>query len=719
MKSFLITLILILFAAYLSVISFQNPVYANPFTSSLRETIASGSHVYVTWDEISNGIASVMFAQSHDYGNTLGKPVKLANDIGIAIPRQMAVSGNNVYLAWGTDTGNSHGIFFRKSADYGNTFESALELSDPSMRCSSVTGLQATESYVYVFFNCYNSASHEGSIVFRASNDNATTFGKPVTLFHGTGIFINSGLSTSSHGKNIYALTETNYPVSTPDSVLFRKSTDGGENFSEAVDLSGNKNSHVNSQVISNENHVYVIWRDYHDSNFKDLIYRKSDDYGTTFGAAVKLNIDKKDTEMYNTPFLLARDDDVHVSWEEIHQGPVQTQYQLLRTSTDGGNTFGPEQKLTDTITMSYDLEHGGIIQGQGKDVYYVWEGPSNLIYDINGIYFMKSSDGGKTFGMQRDLNKLNTNTHDMYYPQVSISGSNIYVTGETAEKGNEILFISSHDNGTTFSKMVNINNYKSNMVSYVYTPLKQLKDGVLPQNVKCQQGLELVINTQSQFPACVRHSSLPRMLSHGWAYGIDDIAEQASKKTTEIITIGDKIPENNGLVPVTVTEITNHAESLDSITIWTFRPVDRYDDNHITLDIPQKFSTSQWVVDGNNNDVIDRSRMPENFAIAGTGLSFPVICSPTEKVVGDGDSSYSLPITKGNPLVFVQGSRWGMFPDSNGDYSLKYTSLFETQVKFPKGAHIILNETQSCFLEYKMDNYTKAFYTKAVFKMD
>lgn len=60
-----------------------------------------------------------------------------------------------------------------------------------------------------------------------------------------------------------------------------------------------------------------------------------------------------------------------------------------------------------------------------------------------------------------------------------------------------------------------------------------------------------------------------------------------------------------------------------------------------------------------------------------------------------------------------------GMFPDSNGDYSLKYASPFETKVEFPKSVHVISNDTQSCFLERGMYNFTKAYYTKAVFKMD
>ncbi len=717
MKKIILSLILIVFFLYVIPTSSHNHAYADP-VARLSQTVASENHVYVEWKRVSNGTASIMLTHSSDYGNTFGKAIQVTDDVGFDISR-ISNSYNNVYLAWDTDTENHHGIFLKKSSDYGNTFGPTIMLSNPDKLCNSLRGLESTGSNVYVFFSCYNIASQEGSIVFRASHDNATTFGKPIILFQGMGVFSNGPFWASIQGKNVYTITEENFPVSTPDSVLFRRSTDGGNTFSDIVNLSNNKNSHVNPQVFSNQNHVYVTWLDYYDNYFNDLTFRKSDDFGATFGNLTKLNTNKPDTDMFNNPFLEIVGNKIYVSWEEIHQGPVQTQYQLLRTSTDGGDTFGPEQKLTDIVSMGYNLQQGGIALGKGQNMYYLYPGISNPTFDIAGVFFKKSSDGAKTFGTPLDLNKLNPTPHDMYDPQITVSGDDVYVTADTQDRGNEIFFVSSHDNGTTFGKVVNINNYDSGISkTKVISPLKQLHSGIAAQNVKCSDELELVLNSQKS-PACVRHVSLPRLLSHGWVYGVSDTAEIASKKTQEIITIGNKIPNRNGLVPVTVTEITNHAESLDSITIWTFRPVDCCNNNHITLDVPQNFSTSSWIVDEHNNDIIDKSRMPDNFGIAGTGLSLPIICSPTEKVVGDGDSPYTLPIKKGNSLVLVKGSKWGMFPDSNGEYSLKYASPFETKVAFPKNVQIISNETKSCFLGHKMYNFTKAFYTKAVFKVD
>jgi hypothetical protein len=710
-------LTLALFLTCTICISFHANAYANVFTR-LSQTIASENHVYVEWNRVSNGTYSIMFAHSSDNGNTFGNAVKIVDDVGFGMP-QISDSTNNVYIAWDIDDGKHHGIFLKKSINYGNTFEPAILLSNKDQLCSSLRGLETAGSNVYVFFSCYNSIFQQGSIVFRVSHDNATTFGKPITLFEGKGISSNGPFWVSVQGKNIYAIIEDSYPVSAPDSVLFRRSMDGGDTFSDTVDLSNSKYSHVNPQVFSSENHVYVTWRNY-DNYYKDLMFRKSDDYGTTFGNPIKLNTNKPNTEMYNNPFLEIIDNKIYVSWEEIRQGYVQTQYQLLRTSTNYGDEFGPEQKLTDVLPqMGYNLQQGGIVTGPGQNVYYLYHGTPNLVFDISGVFFKKSSDGAKTFGDTLDLNKLNSAPHDMYDPQITVSKNDVYVTADTLDRGNEIFFVSSHDNGTVFGKVININNYDSGITKVrIDSPLQQLRSGIKAQNIKCNTGLELVVNSKA--PACVRHVSLPRLLSHGWVYGIDDNAETASKKTQEIITIGNKIPNSGGLVPVIVTEVTDHAELLDSITNWDFLPIGLNGDNiHKTWEIlPVNYSKFYQVVDKQENNIIDHSRMSEPFGVTLELRMYPSVCG-SQKIVGEGGHPLVTPIKKGISTVFAKNADKGLLPDSNGEYTLEMLSLFETKLELPKGIKIISNQTESCFLEYKFDNFTKSFYTKAVFKLD
>ena len=69
--------------------------------------------------------------------------------------------------------------------------------------------------------------------------------------------------------------------------------------------------------------------------------------------------------DSYSPRIALTGDDTVHITWQ--WDGSVKLPY---RRSTDGGNTFEPEQDLIhDTIAYPYDTYHAFIL-ANGKKVY-------------------------------------------------------------------------------------------------------------------------------------------------------------------------------------------------------------------------------------------------------------------------------------------------------------------------------------------------------------
>jgi len=49
-----------------------------------------------------------------------------------------------------------------------------------------------------------------------------------------------------------------------------------------------------------------------------------------------------------------------------------------------------------------------------------------------------------------------------------------------------------------------------------VLSPLKQIKEGVVPENVVCKEGLELVFKLNGQ-PACIKTTSIQKLIAWGW----------------------------------------------------------------------------------------------------------------------------------------------------------------------------------------------------------
>ena len=54
--------------------------------------------------------------------------------------------------------------------------------------------------------------------------------------------------------------------------------------------------------------------------------------------------------------------------------------------------------------------------------------------------------------------------------------------------------------------------------IAYFPPPLKQIQDGTEPTNVTCTEGLELVLKLSNGKPACIKPSSVDKLIERGWA---------------------------------------------------------------------------------------------------------------------------------------------------------------------------------------------------------
>jgi len=51
-----------------------------------------------------------------------------------------------------------------------------------------------------------------------------------------------------------------------------------------------------------------------------------------------------------------------------------------------------------------------------------------------------------------------------------------------------------------------------------IQSPLKQVQSGVSAQDVVCREGLQLIIKTSNNSPACVSASTAAALVERGWA---------------------------------------------------------------------------------------------------------------------------------------------------------------------------------------------------------
>lgn len=98
------------------------------------------------------------------------------------------------------------------------------------------------------------------------------------------------------------------------------------------------------------------------------------------------------------------------------------------------------------------------------NNVYLVWQESVNDKSKENNydIYFKKSKDNGNTFS--KPIN-LSNNTGFSEHPQIAISNNGIFIVwaDNTHSNNTEIMFTKSIDDGTEFSKVINLSNTSKN----------------------------------------------------------------------------------------------------------------------------------------------------------------------------------------------------------------------------------------------------------------
>jgi carboxymethylenebutenolidase len=76
--------------------------------------------------------------------------------------------------------------------------------------------------------------------------------------------------------------------------------------------------------------------------------------------------------------------------------------------------------------------------------------------------------------------------------------------------------------------------------IEYFPPPLKQINDGIEPTNVTCTEGLELVLKFSNGEPACIKPSSISKLIERGWAIHVLPDYEKKLNNNSEIFTLGE-----------------------------------------------------------------------------------------------------------------------------------------------------------------------------------
>jgi len=376
------------------------------------------------------------------------------NNIGFSSNPQITAFGSNVYVVWRDNSSGNDDIYFSTSADNGTTFNGIENLSNNDGR-SDKSQIAAVGVNVYVVWR--DNSSGNDDIYFKRSSDTGNSFSIAENLSNNNGSSADPQITAT--GNNVYIVWSDD--TSGNGDTYFKSSADNGTSFSFLKNLSRNLDGPEHfPQVKATGNNVYLVWQD--ETPEKGRIrFRASNDNGNDFSITKVLS--QKNEVNANSPQLAVSENTVYVVWEDNSRSgndtsPSKNFDLFFRASTDGASNFTNTKVLTKNPGDSFDPQ----IAASGENMYAVWEdntagNDTSLNWDVRfrGVLY----NGANT----TDTKILSENIGEVAdFPQIAVLETNLYVVWSdlyirTYPGMFEIFFTFSKDEGRNFSQAVNL----------------------------------------------------------------------------------------------------------------------------------------------------------------------------------------------------------------------------------------------------------------------
>ena len=325
-------------------------------------------------------------------------------------------------------------------------FENATNLTNNPM--DSVYGqVAAWNNNVYMLWQDSMPPGYTNYDIFiKSSNDKGTTFGSPVNLSNNSGFSEHPQIA--AYNNNVYAIWADD--TSGNREVFFTRSEDNSTSFDKIKNLSNNTSDSFNQEIAVFGDNVYVVWLDQDEADNTNILLKASFDGGTTFGRTVHIS---SNANQETFPKIAAYEGSVYIAWNMAGDNVDERDNEGLFfvRSLDGGNTFD------NIIKLNHENDFGELQVAAFDETVYVVSGGIHSV-DVNGVFFTRSIDGGRSFsepvtidGNATFVNPLNVEV-GAYDEQFS------YVAAQVTVLGNEeILLLEMTGNDST--RVINLSN--------------------------------------------------------------------------------------------------------------------------------------------------------------------------------------------------------------------------------------------------------------------
>jgi List-Bact-rpt repeat protein len=311
-------------------------------TSALRPRLAArGASVYVVWTQDSPDTKEVYLVRSVDGGLGFGPPVNLSNTAGESSEARVAVTpAGAVLVVWDEETPSRH-LALARSVDGGATFTRGMvapivrPLSDcpidasPSS-CTAYPGLAVDARTGNVYVTWHDTVGGKLDVFFTRSTDAGARFAPPLNVSRAPIHAHCAALTVGPSGRILVAYESRKQPPPNPHrhDALLVQSVDAGVTFGPPVNVSGSPLLALSDYpwpVEGPDGTLAVAYEDNAEGGGLDAVVRTSTDGGATFGIRANLSNNPGGTST-EVVALFGPDGTLYVAWQDHGNGPGETQ---------------------------------------------------------------------------------------------------------------------------------------------------------------------------------------------------------------------------------------------------------------------------------------------------------------------------------------------------------------------------------------------------------
>jgi hypothetical protein len=311
------------------------------FGPSIALTRSGTTRAYIVYHDNSNGDTQAYLVRSKKKAKFRSPKNITPGDGGAFAPRVALDSSEAVNVVWGDTTGSGRKVVFIRSTDQGATFGDTVDVSRSSG--------DAFEPEIAI------DSTDAINVVWQDNRDGE-------------------------------------------DAIMFSRSTDGGETFSEPLPVSSGEGRATESHIaVDASNRIHVVWVDESGGDFQ-IFYSRSTDEGQSFSEP--FNVSDDAGEEFHKPYVAASGDTVYVAYQRDSGRSKQV---LLVRSSNAGESFSDAEQVSQAEPGRGRAHSPAIAFDSEGRLHIVWI-DTTVVGNDEGLLYYSNTRNGTSFAPQQVL---------------------------------------------------------------------------------------------------------------------------------------------------------------------------------------------------------------------------------------------------------------------------------------------------------------------------